>query len=91
MAINKQNISKVLSKKLSISLDESSSILETFLTLIKSKSKINIVKLSGFGSFGYKKSPQRLGRNPKTEESYIIPSMNKLHFKPSNKIKGDLN
>lgn len=91
MTINKNNISKNISKKLSITLDHSSNVLEFVLLLIKNNSKNKIVKLSSFGSFNYKISPQRIGRNPKTEESYIIPELNKLKFKPSNKIKEALN
>ena len=87
----KKNISKKISKKLFLTLDKSSSIVDSFLSLVKSNSKTKIVKLSGFGSFEYKKTPQRLGRNPNTEESYIIPVLNKLNFKPSNKIKKILN
>tara|TARA_B100000767_G_scaffold255874_1_gene262470 strand:+ start:18852 stop:19118 length:267 start_codon:yes stop_codon:yes gene_type:complete len=87
----KKNISKKISKKLFLTLDKSSSIVDSFLSLVKSNSKTKIVKLSGFGSFEYKKTPQRIGRNPNTEESYIIPVLNKLNFKPSNKIKKILN
>ena len=72
-------------------MNESSGVLESLLLLIKNNSKTKIVKLSGFGSFNYKRTIQRIGRNPKTEESYIIPILNKLNFKPSNKIKADLN
>tara|TARA_B100000780_G_C21118651_1_gene452879 strand:- start:1270 stop:1536 length:267 start_codon:yes stop_codon:yes gene_type:complete len=87
----KKNISKKISKKLFLTLDKSSSIVDSFLSLVKGNSKTKIVKLSGFGSFEYKKTPQRIGRNPNTEESYIIPVLNKLNFKPSNKIKKILN
>ena len=91
MTINKHQISKQISIKLSISLDDSLNILESFLSLIKISSKSKIIKLSGFGSFKYKRSPKRIGRNPKTKESYIIPTSNKLNFNSSNKIKIILN
>ena len=64
---------------------------QSLLLLIKNKSKLRIVKLSSFGSFSFKKTPKRLGRNPKTKDSYIIPEINKLNFKPSNKIKEKIN
>tara|TARA_B100000780_G_scaffold276717_1_gene245829 strand:+ start:2702 stop:2977 length:276 start_codon:yes stop_codon:yes gene_type:complete len=91
MSATKKDIVKSISTKLSITLDESSNILDLFLSLIKTNSKLKIVKLSKFGSFNFKKTPQRSGRNPNTEESYIIPELNKLNFKPANKIKGILN
>ena len=91
MNFSKTNIIKNISKKSLVSSGDAASILESFLLLIKNKSKLRSVKLSGFGSFSFKKTPKRLGRNPKTKDSYIIPELNKLNFKPSNKIKEKLN
>ena len=91
MNFSKTNIIKNISKKSLVSSGDAKSILESFLSLIKNKSKSRLVKLSGFGSFGFKKTPERLGRNPKTKVSYIIPEINKLNFKPSNKIKEKIN
>ena len=91
MNFSKNKIIKNISKKSSVSAGDASSILESILLLIKNKSKSRLVKLSGFGSFSFKKTPERLGRNPKTQDSYIIPKMNKLNFKPSNKIKENIN
>ena len=91
MNFSKNNIIKNITKKSLISASEASEILESFLILIKNKALSKSVKLSGFGSFGFKITPKRLGRNPKTKDSYIIPEMNKLNFKPSNKIKENIN
>ena len=91
MNFSKNNIIKNVSKKSLIPASEASKILEYFLELIKSKALLESVKLSGFGSFSFKKTPKRIGRNPKTKDSYIIPEMNKLNFKPSTKIKGSIN
>ena len=91
MSFNKTDIVKNITKKSQVSAGEASIILESFLSLIKNKSKLSSVKLSGFGSLSYIKTPKRLGRNPKTKDSYIIPQLNKLNFKPSNKIKENIN
>jgi nucleoid DNA-binding protein len=91
MNFSKSDIVKNISKKSLVSAEESKIILESFLSLIKSSSKSGPVKLSSFGTFSFKKTPKRLGRNPKTKDSYIIPELNKLNFKPSNKIKENLN
>ena len=91
MNFSKNNIIKNIAKESLVSADEASDILESFLLLIKSKAKLKSVKLSRFGSFSFKKTPKRLGRNPKTKDSYIIPVLNKLNFKPSNKIKENIN
>ena len=91
MNFSKNNLIKNIAKKSLVSSGEASAILESFLLLIKGKAKLKSVKLSRFGSFNFKKTPKRLGRNPKTQDSYIIPALNKLNFKPSNKIKEKLN
>jgi len=87
----KNDIANNVSKKSLISTSEAKNILESFLSIIKYSSKSRPVKLSSFGTFSFKKTPKRLGRNPKTKDSYIIPELNKLNFKPSNKIKENLN
>ena len=57
--------------------------------LIDNKSSnININK---FGTFSYKKTPKRIGRNPKTLEKFLIKSRQKLTFKPSDIIKETIN
>tara|TARA_B100000795_G_scaffold165047_1_gene124165 strand:+ start:26963 stop:27238 length:276 start_codon:yes stop_codon:yes gene_type:complete len=91
MSVSKKDIAKNISSKLSIGLDQSSKFLESFLSSIKANSKLKIFKLSGFGSFNLKNSPERIGRNPITKESYIIYSRKKLTFKVSSKIKESLN
>ena len=88
---NKASISKILSKNLGITLAESSLITNSFLKIIKNYSFQKRIKLSGFGTFFVHRSPKRMGRNPKTKESYIIGARKKLKFKASNKIKEILN
>ena len=91
MNLSKKNIIKKISLEADLSLGDATSIMELFLLLVKSKSKSKAVKISNFGSFSLKKTPKRLGRNPKTKDSYIIPQLIKLNFKPSNKIKEKIN
>jgi nucleoid DNA-binding protein len=91
MSLTRNNIINNLKKNSSLSFGEASSIFESFISLIKSKSKSKSIKLSGFGTFSFKKTPKRAGRNPKTMNSYIIPELNKLNFKPSNKVKEQIN
>ena len=91
MNITKNNIVKNIAKKSLTSSSEASKILEIFLLLIKNNAKLGTVKVNGFGTFSFKKTPKRIGRNPKTQDSYIIPVLNKLNFSPSNKIKEKIN
>jgi integration host factor subunit alpha len=91
MSITKKNIIKNINKETAISIEDATIIMETFLLLVKKHAKSNKVKLSGFGTFRFKKTLKRIGRNPKTSDSYIIPELNKLNFKPSNILKGKIN
>ena len=91
MNFSKINIIKNISKQSLVSSGDAANILGSFLLLIKDNAELKSVKLSRFGSFSFKKTPKRVGRNPKTKDSYIIPVLNKLNFKPSNKIKENIN
>ena len=57
----KTNIIKNISKQSLVSSSDATSILESFLLLIKDNAKLKSVKLSRFGSFNFKKTPKRLG------------------------------
>jgi nucleoid DNA-binding protein len=91
MSISKNLIVKKMTIESSLTSDDNSILLESFLSFIKKNAKSHNIKLSGFGVFSFKKTLKRSGRNPKTLDSYIIPSMNKLNFRPSNKLKRKIN
>ncbi len=91
MNFSKKDIIKNIRLETGLSHAEAFRIIELFLFLIKTKSKSKSVKITGFGTFSLKKTPKRLGRNPKTKDSYIIPELSKLNFKPSSKIKEKIN
>ena len=87
MSLRKKDIIKNISSKALISSEKSSLLLELFLNHVRSKSKSSTVKISGFGSFFYKRTPSRLGRNPKTKkeilisaQAYLINFYNNLGF-----------
>jgi len=91
MNVSKSNICCKISDDIGISKKTSSQFLDKFIYLIKSKSKTQKVKISTFGTFYIKKTAKRVGRNPKTKESYIIESKNKLNFISSSLVKKFLN
>jgi len=45
------------------------------------------VKISSFGTFAIRQKKERIGRNPKTNEEYIISSRKVVVFKASQKLK----
>ncbi len=90
MSVTKKDLAKNISNKLGLSRKDSLFFVQNFFkALINNKSKsININK---FGTFSYKKTPKRIGRNPKTLEEFSIKSRQRLTFQPSDKIKQTIN
>ncbi len=88
---NKKLIAKLISDELKITTTSGTDFINTFISIIKVNSISKNIKLSNFGTFYSHKTPKRVGRNPKTKESYIIQPRVKINFKPSKKIKEVLN
>ena len=44
------------------------------------------LSINNIGSFSIKKKNERIGRNPKTKEEYVIKSRKVISFKKSNKL-----
>tara|TARA_A100001388_G_scaffold176628_1_gene132170 strand:- start:229 stop:501 length:273 start_codon:yes stop_codon:yes gene_type:complete len=90
LSVTKKDLAKNISNKLGLSRKDSLFFVQNFFkALINNKSKsININK---FGTFSYKKTPKRIGRNPKTLEEFSIKSRQRLTFQPSDKIKQTIN
>ena len=91
MSLTKRDIAKNISLSSTLTLLESSKILDKFIQKIIVSSKKSNLKLSNFGTFSYKLTPKRIGRNPKTKEEYIIKDRKKLSFSSSKKIKELIN
>ena len=91
MSFGKKDICNNISSKALIPKDNSKEFFSKFLNLVTSNSKSRKVKISNFGTFYTKNTPQRLGRNPKTKEEFIISKRSKIFFKPSNKIRSIIN
>ena len=91
MAIIKKNIVKNITESSNLSTNDSLLLLESFLNLIIANSKTKKTKITGFGSFAFKATPERVGRNPKTNESYLIKAFKRFTFNPSIRIKKILN
>ena len=53
--------------------------------------KTNNININRFGTFSYKKTPKRIGRNPKTLKEFQIKPRYKITFKASEEIKKNIN
>ena len=91
MSIIKKNIVKNITESSNLSTNDSLLLLESFLNLIIDNSKTKKTKITGFGSFTFKATPERVGRNPKTNEAYLIEAFKRFTFNPSIRIKKILN
>ena len=92
MSVTKKNLSAFLKKELDLSGEVSDALIDQFFLSIKTtlRSKENI-KLAGFGAFEVFHTKKRIGRNPKTMESFLIPSKRKVRFSSTPKAKSFLN
>jgi len=90
MGLGKKDIVKNISSKTQFSNSNSKSILEYFFNILKNNVQKNI-KISNFGTFTIKKTPERVGRNPKTKEEVMITAKKRISFKASSQIKNLLN
>tara|TARA_B110000259_G_scaffold185409_1_gene234373 strand:- start:1351 stop:1626 length:276 start_codon:yes stop_codon:yes gene_type:complete len=91
MSLGKKDISKNISTKAHVSFEISEKFLNSFLELLKTQSLNKILKISKFGTFDRKFSPERVGRNPKSKEEFVIKKRLKLSFKSSINVKSILN
>ena len=89
MSQTKKDLANNISKKLGLSKKDSLFLVQHFFkTLIENKNKH--INISNFGTFIYKKTPNRIGRNPKTLETFKIKARKKLTFRPAEEIKKSL-
>ena len=90
MSLGKKDIVNNISSEAFLLKSTAKDLLESFIDIIKSNSSKNI-KISNFGTFSVKTTPERVGRNPKTKKEYIISKRKKLTFQASSVVKKNLN
>ena len=88
MSVTKKDLAKNISKKIGLSHKDSLFFVKEFFKVLADNKSSNINK---FGTFLYKKTPKRIGRNPKTLQEFKIKPRQKLTFKPSEEIKININ
>ncbi len=90
MSVTKRDLAESLKNITELSQKDSSVFVNETLNFIKSNLSKDI-NINGFGSFKIKKSPKRIGRNPKTLKEYVIKPSKKIKFFASKIIKKDFN
>tara|TARA_Y100001958_G_C21065406_1_gene426824 strand:- start:377 stop:679 length:303 start_codon:yes stop_codon:yes gene_type:complete len=90
--LGKKEISKNINSTIGLSSNNikkiSDEIIQIVTDILINQKKINI---KNFGSFKIDHKKERLGRNPKTKEEFIINERNVIKFKLSNYLKQKIN
>ena len=87
----KIDLAKNLKIATGFSLNFSKKIIDDLLEVIINNIKIGNLNIKNVGSFKIIHKKERLGRNPKTKEEFIITSRKSVSFTPSRKIFKNLN
>ena len=90
MALTKKDLANNISKKLGLSQKDSLFFVQHFFKMLIDNKSSN-VNINRFGTFSYKKTPKRIGRNPKTLKKFKIKPRQKLTFRPSDEVKQNIN
>ena len=89
--IKKIDIIKKLNSKTGLSSNFSKKVLNDLISIININIKSGKLILKNVGTFRVVKKKQRIGRNPKTKESFIISSRRSISFISSRTITNTLN
>ncbi|QXK92242.1 integration host factor subunit alpha [Neoehrlichia mikurensis] len=90
--LTKAKIAEVINKEVGLSREDSLSIVGEILEeMVLSLTKEHILKISSFGTFKVYKKKERIGRNPRTLENFIIKEHNTISFYPSVLVKQFIN
>ena len=91
MSVTKKNISNKISSNLAIKNLLSDEILNSFFNIIKTELNIKQVKINNFGTFKNFQTKERIGRNPKTLQTYVIRPINKIKLSVSKIVREKIN
>ena len=82
----RESIAKQISIEFGIPYSTVYKKIEKILEIWSNEMIISELSISNIGSFKIKKKNERIGRNPKTNEEYLIKSRKVISFKKSNKL-----
>ena len=89
--LKKIDLAKQLSNKTGYSVNFSKKLINDLVEIIVLNIKKENLTLKNIGSFKKKNKNQRIGRNPKTKEEFIINSRKSISFTSSSKLLMKLN
>ena len=89
--LNKIDISSNLSKEKGYSLLYSKKVINNLIAVLIDSIKENELAIKNIGNFKLIKKKQRIGRNPKTNEEFIISERQSISFKVSKNLIKKIN
>ena len=89
--LKKIDLAKRLSNKTGYSVNFSKKLINDLVEIIVLNIKKENLTLKNIGSFKKKNKNQKIGRNPKTKEEFIINSRKSISFTSSSKLLIKLN
>ena len=90
-SFKKIDLSKNISGKIGVSVSLSKKLTEDLLEILSNKIKDNDLNLKNVGSFRIIDKKDRIGRNPKTKEEFIIRSRKSISFIASKNLIVSMN
>ena len=88
--LKKKDIIKSLSFKTGFSLNYSKKLINDLIEILITNIKSGDLNLKNIGTFRIINKKERIGRNPKTKEEFIITSRKTISFTTSKKISEKL-
>ena len=89
--ITKIEITKILSQKTGLSSLYSKKILNDLIQIIIKQVKDNNLILKNIGTFKIISKNERIGRNPKTKEQFLIKKRKSISFISSKNLEKNIN
>ena len=89
--LTKKDISKKISSTVGFSKSYSIDIIDNFIEILIMSIKKNETNIKNFGIFKIIKKKERIGRNPKNKENFVINARNSVSFIMSKTLKKNMN
>ena len=89
--LTKKDISKKINSKIGLSKSYKNKITDDLILILKDLIKNKEINIKNFGSFKILRKNERIGRNPKSNEKYLIKERKSLSFKISQNLNNRIN
>jgi|TARA_B110000285_G_C14991897_1_gene546786 nucleoid DNA-binding protein len=81
--ITKKDLSNIIFSKIGLSKSYVNIITDDLINILIQKIKLGKLNITNFGVFNVINKSERIGRNPKSKENFIISSRSSITFKAS--------